>query len=420
MKRKDFIKRSSLLGLSGILPTLTVNATNKQKLFDENPPEKNEREYWANLLYKIASPVLSNMSRGELQKNMPVEYSPTWDNPDKSVAYMEAFGRLIIGLTPWLSLPDDNTEEGEKRRILTKQLLLSHAHAVDPNSPDYLNWRKASQPLVDAAYIAQSFIQSPVVFWQPLDPITKQRYIEEFKLLRRINPPNNNWVLFAAMVETFLFSIGEEYKSETIDTAFQKVEQWYEGDGWYSDGPRFHFDYYNGYVMQPMLLDILQVLVEKGKVDQAKYDLALKRMQRYAEFLERFISPEGTYPVFGRSATYRIGAFQPLVKLSWMDKLPDGISQPQVRCAMTAVMKRMFGQEGVFTKDGWLQLGFAGHQPNIADYYSNSGSMYLTSLGFLSLGLPADHLFWTGPFTEWTSKKAWSGKPFKKDYAVDY
>jgi len=109
-----------------------------------------------------------------------------------------------------------------------------------------------------------------------------------------------------------------------------------------------------------------------------------------------------------------------LVKLSWMDKLPDGISQPQVRCAMTAIMKRMFGQEGVFTKDGWLQLGFAGHQPNIADYYSNSGSMYLTSLGFLSLGLPADHLFWTGPFTEWTSKKAWSGKPFKKDYAVDY
>jgi hypothetical protein len=419
MKRKDFIKRSSLLSLSGILPGITVKASGRENLLDA-PPEKRDRVYWADLLGKIATPVLSNMSKGELRKNMPVEYSPAWDNRDRSVAYMEAFGRLIIGLTPWLSLPSDDTMEGKKRNLLTKQILLSHAHAVDPNSPDYLNWRKASQPLVDAAYIAQSFIQSPLVFWQPLDANTKQRYVEEFKQLRRIKPPNNNWLLFAAMVETFLLSIGEEYKSETIDTAVQKVEQWYVGDGWYSDGPHFHFDYYNGYVIQPMLLDILHVLVGKGKVDQAKYDLALKRMQRYAEFLERFISPEGTYPVFGRSATYRIGAFQPLVKLSWMDKLPEEISQPQVRCAMTAVMKRMFGQEGIFTKDGWLQLGFAGHQPNIADYYSNSGSMYLTSLGFLSLGLPADHIFWTGPFTEWTSMKAWSGKPFKKDYAVDY
>ncbi len=48
------------------------------------------------------------------------------------------------------------------------------------------------QPLVDAAFIAQSFIRAPEKLWEPLDNITKQRYIEEFTLLRRVNPPYNN------------------------------------------------------------------------------------------------------------------------------------------------------------------------------------------------------------------------------------
>jgi len=80
----------------------------------------------------------------------------------------------------------------------------------------------------------------------------------------------------------------------------------------------------------------------------------------------------------------------------------------------------MFSQEGVFDQEGWLTLGFAGHQPTIADSYSNSGSMYLTTLGFLPLGLPASDPFWSDTDAEWTQKKAWSGKPFKKDGAVNY
>ncbi len=144
------------------------------------------------------------------------------------------------------------------------------------------------------------------------------------------------------------------------------------------------------------------------------------RMRRYASFQERYISPEGTFPVFGRSSTYRVGAFQPLARLALEDSLPDGVSPAQVRSALTAVMKRVF-VEKTFTKEGWLTLGFVGDQQSgITDYYSNTGSMYLTSLAFLPLGLPAIHRFWSDPFAEWTQLKAWSGKPFAKDYAVDY
>lgn len=69
-----------------------------------------DRSYWIDLLWKISYPVLSNMSEGNLQNNMLVEVSPTWDGRNKKVAYMETFGRLMAGIAPWLSLPDDTSD----------------------------------------------------------------------------------------------------------------------------------------------------------------------------------------------------------------------------------------------------------------------------------------------------------------------
>jgi hypothetical protein len=111
-----------------------------------------------------------------------------------------------------------------------------------------------------------------------------------------------------------------------------------------------------------------------------------------------------------------MGIIQTLALAAWKYGLPQTMSNGQVRNALTSVMKRMFSVEGNFNKDDYLQLGFAGHQPEMADSYTNSGSLYLTSLVFLPLGLPADHPFWTSPAEEWTSLKAWTGKPFLKDY----
>jgi hypothetical protein len=353
---------------------------------------------------------------------MQVEFSPTKDKRNPNVAYMEAFGRLLAGIAPFLALPKEDSDEGKIRERLLQQALDSLVHAVNPESPDYLYWGspKERQPLVDAAYIAQAFLAAPDVLWKPLAEETKNRFIKEFVQIRQIPPVNSNWLLFAAIIESFLLSIDVPIDAKRIDNAIESLQKWYVGDGWYSDGDKFHFDHYNGYVMHPMLIEILRVNVTKGRRKKEELDIAYKRMQRYATFQERYISPEGTYLVVGRSSTYRIGAFQPLVKLALENTLPEDIQPAQVRCALTAVMKRIFINE-TFTKDGWLTLGLIGNQQaNIADSYTNTGSLYLTSLVFLPLGLPAMHEFWGAPFTEWTQMKAWSGKPFKKDYAVDY
>lgn len=405
----------SLLFSAGILAT-------------EKEQRKNvdDRTYWTDMLYKIASPVLSNMSKGELSKNMQLELSPTWDGRDKRVSYMECFGRLMSGLAPWLSLPDDDTAEGKQRKQLREWALKSYANSVDPDSPDYLLWRNEGQPLVDAAYIASSFLRAPKQLWEPLDELTKKRYIEEFQQLRRIDPPYTNWLLFSAMVETFLMSVDAEYDMFRIHTAIRKIEEWYVGDGWYSDGSHFAFDYYNSFVIQPMYVQVLEVLVDRKmrlrdknlEVVQKNFETAQKRMQRFGIILERFISPEATFPVFGRSMTYRMGVFQPLSLLCLRGELPQELTEGQVRNALTNVMKRMFSVEGNFNKGGFLQLGFAGHQPDLADWYTNNGSLYLTTEVFLPLGLPADHSFWTSPSEDWTAKKAWSGQSFPKDHAI--
>ena len=142
-----------LLLIVALLVPLNVSAKKKTKKV------KSDRELWAGILYQMAAPVLSNMSEGKLQENMLVELSPTWDGRDKRVTYMECFGRLMAGLAPWLSLPDDDTAEGKQRKQLREWALKSYAQSVDPESKDYLLWRKEGQPLVDAAYIAESFLR---------------------------------------------------------------------------------------------------------------------------------------------------------------------------------------------------------------------------------------------------------------------
>ncbi len=208
--------------------------------------ESNEdRAYWVDLLYKMAAPVLSNMAEGNLQKNMIVEVSPNWDGRNKGVTYMETFGRLMAGIAPWLSLPDDETDEGMKRKQLRDWALKSYRNAVDPESPDYLLWRGHGQALVDAAYIAESFLRGYDALWEPLDDTTKSRYIEEFSQLRRVDPPYTNWLLFSSTIEGLLAKAGAQYDEYRVNSAIRKVEEWYTGDGWYADGPEFAFDYYS-------------------------------------------------------------------------------------------------------------------------------------------------------------------------------
>lgn len=398
--------------LLALVPFMGISAAKKKA------QQQSDRQYWCSLAYKMAQPVLENMAKGELQKNMQTEFSPSFDNRNRKVLYMECFGRLMAGVAPWLTLPDDATAEGKQLR---EWALASYKNAVDPQNPDYLCWGIGGQNLVDAAYIAESFLRAYDTLWKPLDEVTKKRYLTEFAKLRHIDPPYTNWLLFSSTIESFMAKAGGDFDEFRINSACRKVEEWYVGDGWYADGPSFAFDYYSSYVFHPMYLETLQAMVDakvNSRLDYQKYyNRELKRCQKYSIILERFISPEGTFPAFGRSIPYRMATMQPLALMAWYQKLPKDLSNGQVRAALTKVLHRMFDQQNNFNEKGYLSIGFCGNsQKNVADWYTNNGSLYMATLAFMPLGLPADHPFWTDAAQPWTQVKAWNNQQFPKDH----
>lgn len=409
------IKHAAIL--SALILLLMSSASVMASSFNKSDGPR-ERTYLVKSLVKIADPVLTALSENKLVERMPVE---SVAKGRAQYTYLEAFGRLLAGMAPWLELGPDQSKEG---RLREKYILLARKclhNATDPGSPDFMNFNKGSQPVVDAAFLVQALLRAPHQLWDPLDSRTKDNILTALRSTRVITPGNNNWLLFSAMVEAAILKFTGSCEMAPIEKAVDAHMKWYVGDGTYGDGPNYHWDYYNSYVIQPMFLEVLRELLD-AKVNPDKYnkmyELVLKRATRYAYIQESLISPEGTYPPLGRSLAYRFGAFQHLSKMALMEHLPEGVHPQEVRAALYTVIKRQLSMKGTFDKDGWLCIGMAGHQRKIAQGYISTGSLYLCSEAFLILGLPANNALWQGPDREWIGKKVWNGEDISIDHSI--
>ncbi|MGM8361051.1 DUF2264 domain-containing protein [Flavobacterium sp. ARAG 55.4] len=411
---RDYLKKNNLLFFSFLI-AINISYSQSKKI-EKDSPEK-VREFFVSSLITIGDPVLEALSKNELKKNMPVERSPdAWDNR-KHVTYLEAFGRLLSGMAPWLELGPDTTAEGKLRAKYIDLAQKSIHNATDPASPDFMNFVVDRQPLVDAAFLAQALLRAPKQLWEPLDVTTKENVIKAFKSSRKIEPYHSNWLLFASMVEAAILKFDKGEDQKRLMYALDEHKKWYLGDGMYGDGPDFHWDYYNSFVIHPMQLDILKTLNENEANFKADFKTELDRARRYAAIQERLISPDGTYPPIGRSLAYRFGAFQLLSQIALWKELPKEVAPAQVRSALYTMIQNQLKAPGTFDKNGWLQIGLYGHQPNIGEGYISTGSLYLCSEAFLVLGLPATDAFWSDKYEPWTQKKIWSGQVIPIDHA---
>lgn len=364
---------------------------------------------WSALAAKIARPVLENTAAATLRANMPVEHQPGHRTGRAEVTHLEAVGRTLAGVAPWLEL-----EGGE----LADLARASIANLTDPNSPDFANWTEHHQPLVDAAFLAHALLRAPNELWAKLDGLVQNRLVDCLKSTRAIKPGRNNWLLFSAIIEAFLLKIGAGGDKMRLDYAIVQHEHWYLGDGIYGDGPEFHWDYYNSFVIQPMLLDCLSAVSSICPDWDHFREPVLKRATRYAAIQEHLIAPDGTFPPLGRSLTYRSGCFQLLAQAVLQEFLREDISPAQVRCALSAAYARLFSAPNTFDDAGWLRIGFCGHQPALGEPYISTGSLYLCLAGFLPLGLPDSHPFWSAPDAPWTSQKIYACENLPADKAV--
>jgi hypothetical protein len=376
-----------------------------------------DRAAWVRFAQKLANPVLTALAEHRLKATMPVESSPkSKDRP--SVTHLEALGRLLCGLAPWLELGADATPEGAERARLAALARTALDSATDPKSPDFLNFSQGSQPLVDAAFLAQAMLRAPTELWKKLEPRVQQNVIAALKSSRPIKPGENNWKLFATTVEVFLHVAGAGRDDARLLEGITKHATWYVGDGMYGDGPEFHWDYYNAFVIQPMLYEALEVVGDETPELKTFRGKVRERLTRFAAIQERLIAPDGTYPVIGRSLAYRCGAFQGLALAAFAHRLPAAVSPAQTRVALTAVIRRTLSAPGTFDAAGWLRIGVSGSQPGLGEAYISTGSLYLCSAAFLPLGLPASDPFWASAAAKTTWQKVWSGEDLPVDHAL--
>ena len=385
---------------------------------EEESPVWKDRIYWISTLQRIAFPVLNNLSKGALRKNMPVESK---SSEGQKFAYLEAFARVFNGIAPWLELGVDSSDEGRVREKYKFLTISAITNAVNPNNNDYIFVVEPKQSLVDVALFAQGLLRAKNEIWLNLPMDVQARIIRELKNTRIIAPYENHWLLYTAMIEATLLEFTGECDKERLTYGVRKFrDELYIGDAIYSDGEDFDVGYYNSLFIHPMLNDILAVMRKYSLQDGEFLDVQLMRSSRLASQLERLISPEGTYPLLGKSLTYRCGVFHLLSQAALLKILPRNISTAQVRSALTKVLKRLFDENQNFTSDGWLLMGLNGSQEGIAEKNVTTGSLYSCCAVFLPLGLDATDAFWNTPPAEWTSKKAWNGHQIQPDQSITF
>lgn len=373
------------------------------------------RKYWLDTMLQIGNPVLDALSQRKLKERLPAEF-----HGDRSkFAYLEAFARLACGMAPWLELEGLEGEEEKLRAHYAVLMLECIDAAVDPSSPDYMDFKSEGQPLVDAAFLAHALVRAPKQLAGRLNARVKVNLITALKQTRRTAPSGSNWLLFSAMVEAALYILNDpEYDRMRVGYAIHMFMDWYKGDGIYGDGKDFHWDYYNSFVIQPMLVDVVTLFERESEQYSQLRPLILERAQRYATVLERMIAPDGTYPFIGRSIVYRFGAFQLLSQAALQHFLEESLSPSQVRCALTAVITRTMEFPGNLDENGWLRPGVYGYQPELAESYINTGSLYLCAFVFLPLGLLPSDPFWAGAELKWTAQRIAAGEDVMRDHAL--
>jgi hypothetical protein len=418
MRRRDMLKSGLAAGAASGL-SLREMVYGEAMTAGSDSVLSESRASWLTMLDRVCMPLFQALSQRRLKQLMPVEAFPGEQQHRRQTTYLEALGRALAGIAPWLEHGATAGAEGDLRAKYCNWAREGIASAVDKKSPDYMDFGGDRQTIVDTAFLSLAILRAPHQLRETLPAAVQAQLADAMRATRAQLPNYNNWLLFSAMIEAGLQALGEPWDRTRVDYALREHANWYLGDGTYGDGPHFHQDYYNSFVILPFLQVLMDTVGKQEPLWDAMAADIRDRAMRYAAIQERMIAQDGSYPVMGRSIAYRCGAFQLLADSALRHALPPEIAPEQVRGALTAVMRRTLTPAGTFDQNGWLKIGLAGHQPSLGEVYISTGSLYLCTAVFLPLGLPASDRFWDGPASPYTSLKVWSGEDFKADHALE-
>ncbi|MHB9858194.1 DUF2264 domain-containing protein [Streptomyces sp. YIM S03343] len=247
------------------------------------------------------------------------------------------------------------------------------------------------QPLVEAASIALALRLTRPLLWDRLSDRVRQRAADWLSDALVAEPWHCNWELFPVTVGGFLVEVGHtpDVARKAVERGLERIEDWYIGEGWYSDGPGRAFDYYNGWALH--LYPVLHAWLAGDAELLERYG---SRLERHLADYARLFGGDGAPMHQGRSLTYRFATAAPL----WLGALTGRtpLTPGETRRLASGALK-YFLDRGAVDERGLLTLGWDGPDPAVLQGYSGPASPYWASKGFLGLLLPPDHPVWTAP-----------------------
>lgn len=245
------------------------------------------------------------------------------------------------------------------------------------------------QARVEAASVALALRLTRRTLWDTLDDGVRARLADWLLPALGPSPFDNNWWLFGLTVGGFLADAGIERDRarRAVDRGLDRIEEWYRGDGWYSDGANRSFDHYNGWalhfypVLHAHLADDTGLLATHGP-----------RLRAHLAHTSRLFDANGAPLPFGRSLVYRFAA----AAAPWLGALTGHTPlTPGATRRLASGTLRHFLDRGAVTPGGLLSLGWYGPYAPVLQSYSGPGSPYWAAKGFLGLLLPGAHPVWT-------------------------
>ncbi|HEX4788091.1 MAG TPA: DUF2264 domain-containing protein [Actinospica sp.] len=307
------------------------------------------------------------------------------------VARLELMSRLLWGLAPLAA--GGGTYAG------WPQIRAEIARGTDPEDPGY--WGPATdldQRIVESAALGFALALAAHEVWEPLTQRQRANFAAWLRTAASAKAADNNWRLFATLVNLGLAAVGEPYDPEIGAASFERIDQFHRGDGWYSDGPEgTPFDYYGPWGIHFYCL----INAARGALDARTETWVRERAAAFAGEFAHWFAPDGAAIAYGRSLTYRFAQCSFFGALAFA--APEGAAGARPCAALSwgelrglwARNLRWWDRQPVLDGAGTLSIGYAYPCLPMSETYNAPGSPYWAFKAFLPLALPADHPFWT-------------------------
>lgn len=335
------------------------------------------REDLVSALEQLTDPLRPLYSRGGAR----LAIGGTGASYPAATAEMEGFSRVLWGLVPLLM--------GGGESGLWDTVLDGIRHGTDPAHEEY--WGEVQdydQRLVEMAVFGFALAAIPGQIWSPL---TQKEQELLYSWLNQINSHpcyDCNWLFFNVLVNVGFRRIGRPYDAEQLENNLKRMDDFYLGDGWYSDGINGHSDYYVPFAIHYYALLYAKLMEQE---DPERSQVFKERARLFAtEFLGWF-APDGSALPYGRSLTYRFAqsAFWSALVYAGVEVFPVGV----VKGLVLRNLRWWFSQP-IFDAGGVLTIGYTYPNLVMAENYNAPGSPYWALKTFLPLALSAEHPFW--------------------------